>query len=117
MERGAIQALVERWLFEAVARQKLQLFEELVAGDPEPFKRRAAALGAALAELEASLDELLVDGDKVAWRFRVSGVHVAELAGAAPSGRRVTLSGVNFQRLERGRVVAHWTQLDLTGLR
>jgi predicted ester cyclase len=33
----------------------------------------------------------------------------------APTGRRVTLRGVNFQRLEREKVVEHWTLLDVFG--
>jgi predicted ester cyclase len=116
MERAAVVAFVERWLG-AVVQQKPEIFDELVAGDPGPFKLRAAALGSALSGLSASLDELVVEGDKLAWRFRVSGTHVAELAGIAPTGRHVTLTGVNFQRLEGGRVTEHWTLLDWAGLR
>jgi predicted ester cyclase len=117
MKRASILALVERWLHEAVGRHRPELFDELVTGDAAPYKRRAAALHAALSNLETELAELVVEGDRIAWRFSVTGDHVGELAGIAATGRRVTLRGVNFQRLEADRVAEHWTLLDLQALR
>ena len=115
MERPAILALIERWLQAAIAQP--ELFEQLVVGDSTAFRLRAAALCSAFSELQATLDELLVEGDKIAWRWSVTGRHVAEFAGFAATQRRVTLRGVNFQRLERGRVAEHFTLVDLQGLR
>ena len=115
MERPAILALIERWLHAAVAQP--ELFEQLVLGDATPFEQRAAALRSAFTDRRASVDELVVEGDRIAWRWSVSGTHVADFAGRAATGRRVTLRGVNFQRLAGERVAEHWTLVDLDGLR
>lgn len=115
MERAAILALIERWLDAATTQP--ELFDELVLGDATPFRLRASALRAAFSDVRASLDELLVDGDRVAWRWSVTATHVAEFAGVAGTQRRVTLRGVNFQRLQHGRVAEHWTLVDLQSLR
>ena len=116
MERGAIQELVRRWLQDAIGGRKLEVFDELLSVDSAPFKQRAAAIHAAFSDLQTSVDELLIDGDNIAWRWSVSGTHVGDFGGVAPTGRRVTLQGVNFQRLEGGRVAQHWTLADTAGV-
>ena len=127
MERIAAEQLVERWLKEAIGAGNLAVFDELLTEDArdansgsargsEPFKQRTRAVRAAFAELETSLDELVVEGDRLAWRWSVHGTHVGSFGGVPASGRRVTLRGVNFQRVEQGRVAEHWTLLDTFGL-
>jgi predicted ester cyclase len=127
MERRAAERLVERWLHEAVGAGKIEVFDELVHADArdlsqeigrgsEPFKQRASAVHAAFARIETSLDELVVEGDKLAWRWRLTGRHVGSFSGVAASGRLVTLRGVNFQCVEDGRVKEHWTLADTFGL-
>jgi hypothetical protein len=110
MERREMEALALRWLHEAIGQNRPETFDELLLTDAEPIKRRAAALHAALTDLQTSLDELLVEGDKLAWRWTVTGTHVG-------NGQPVTLRGVNFQRIEAGRVAEHWTLADLSALR
>ena len=129
MERHAIQLLVERWLTEAIRDGNVAVFDQLLTENVcdnsgatktngrESFKGRAAAVHAAFSSIEVALDELVVEGDRVAWRWSLSGTHIGAFAGIAATGRRVTLRGVNFQRLESGRVAEHWTLADSSGLR
>jgi predicted ester cyclase len=81
----------------------------------EPFKARAAVVRAAFADIEIRVEDLLVDGNAIAWRWTLTGTHVGPFAGLTPTGRRATLRGVNFQRLEGDRVVEHWTLVDVFG--
>ena len=117
--------LVQRWTQEAIAGGRLDVFDELLAEDVldgsgpvasrgvEPFKARAAAVRAAFAEIDLRIEDLLVDGDAIAWRWALTGTHVGTFAGVTPTGRRITLRGVNFQRLRGDRVVEHWTMVDV----
>jgi steroid delta-isomerase-like uncharacterized protein len=126
MNRDGIEMLVRRWT-ETIADGRLDVFDELVAEDivdrsgPAPvsgvesFKARAGAARAAFADIAIVVDALIVEGDAIAWRWALTGAHVGAFAGVAPTGRRVTLRGVNFQRLEREKVVEHWTLLDVFG--
>jgi predicted ester cyclase len=59
--------------------------------------------------------DLLIDGDRIAWRWALTGTHVGPFAGIGPTGRPVTLYGVNFQRLKDDRVIEHWTLVDIFG--
>jgi steroid delta-isomerase-like uncharacterized protein len=127
MDRPGIDRLVQRWAKEAVAEGRLDVFDELLAEDAvdrsgpvhsrgvEAFKARTAAVHVAFVEIDVRVEDLLVDGDAIAWRWVLTGTHVGPFAGLAPTGRRVVLRGVNFQRLAGGRVIEHWTLVDVLG--
>jgi len=128
VERRDIEKLVERWANEAITQGRLEAFDELLAPDVldrsapatsqglDSFKARAAAVRTAFSEIEMRVEDLLVDGDAIAWRWALTGTHVGNFAGVAPTGRRVTLRGVNFQRLRGQRVAEHWTLADVFGV-
>jgi predicted ester cyclase len=127
MDRHDIERLVQRWTKETIAEGRLDAFDELLAEDAcdrsgpvpsqgvEPFKARASAVRAALADIDIGVEDLIVEGDVIAWRWALTGTRVGPFAGVAPTGRRVTLHGVNFQRLKGDRVVEHWTMVDVLG--
>ena len=128
MERRAIEALLRRWLNEGIRAGNMMVFDELLlesvcdrsAGQVtyggESFKRRARAVHDAFSSIEAQVDQLLIDGDRIAWRWALTGTHTGAFGGFAATGRRVTLTGVNFQLLTAGRVAEHWTLADMFGL-
>jgi hypothetical protein len=65
--------------------------------DPAAFAERAAAVRSRLGvPLEGTVDELVCEGERIAWRWTLRG----------PKG---TVRGVNFQEIAGGRAVAHWT--------
>ncbi len=117
-----IRAFVLRWL-STVSTGNHDEFSDLVADQvldlnsgaktsASAFEARAQAVRDAFGELRAELEELLLDGERIAWRWRISGVHRAPFLGQPASGQRVTLRGVNFQRLANGRVIEHYTLVD-----
>jgi len=127
MDRQVVEALVKRWTEDVIADGRLDVFDELLSPDVldcsgpvpsrgiETFKVRAAGVRAAFGAIAMGVEDLLVDGDAIAWRWALTGTHVGPFAGVAPTGRRITLRGVNFQRIEGGRVVEHWTIVDVFG--
>ncbi|HXK20599.1 MAG TPA: ester cyclase [Polyangiaceae bacterium] len=129
MERNAIEELVRRWLNEAIRDGNVAIFDELLAEGvcdssggtkvfgSAPFKRRAQAVHSAFSSIEVAVEELVIDANRAAWRWSLTGTHTGAFAGVAATGRRVTLRGVNFQRFEAGRVAEHWTLADLAGLK
>ena len=63
----------------------------------------------------SDLEELIAEGDKVVERFTASGTHQGEIMGIAPTGRTVTLPGINIFRLQDGKIVERWGKLDMLG--
>jgi len=127
LERRAIEQLVQRWIQEGIARGRLDVFDEPLAPDvvdrsgPKPvngvasFKARAAGVQAAFGDIDVHVEELVIGDGSIAWRWSLIGTHVGAFAGVAATGRRVTLRGVNFQRIADGKVTEHWTMVDVAG--
>jgi predicted ester cyclase len=63
-----------------------------------------------------TVDDQIVDGDKVATRWTGRGTQTGEIAGIAPTGKEVTISGLTISRLEGGMVVEEWTTWDTLGM-
>ena len=68
-----------------------------------------------LSEIEVTVDELVADGDRVAVATTTTGVHSGELFGVQPTGRRVSVTGIDMVRVD-GRIVEHRGLTDTVGL-
>ena len=51
-------------------------------------------------------------GDRVAGRFTYRATHAGEFMGARPTGRRVEMTSIDVWRVEGGRFVEHWDELN-----
>jgi predicted ester cyclase len=128
MDRSQGQRLAQRWAYEGVARGRAEVFDALVSVDAidhsgptdvrgvEGFKIRTRAVHASFTEIRVVVEDLLVDGDKLAWRWALTGMHSGPFLGVAPTGRRIAMSGMNIQRIVDGKVVEHWSNADQLGL-
>jgi predicted ester cyclase len=65
---------------------------------------------------QATFGDFLTDGDFVAFPWQATGTHKGAFAGVAPTGKQVTLNGINIERFRDGKVVEHWSQFDTVGL-
>ena len=70
----------------------------------------------AFPDLVFTVEDLIIDGERVALLGRVSGTHSGEFFGMAATGRRIELSCVFIYRLEDGLIVHERRVLDFTGL-
>jgi predicted ester cyclase len=64
---------------------------------------------------QLTLDDEIVDGDRVAVRFTQRGSHVGEFMGIRPTGREVAMSGQTILHFRDGRVVECWSNSDMLG--
>jgi len=65
-------------------------------------------LVAAFPDLEFAPLDVLVDGDKVAARVRMTGTHQADFAGIPASGKVVDIELIDVFRFGGGVVTEHW---------
>jgi predicted ester cyclase len=82
----------------------------------EVFRDAADTIRAAFPDWRSDLHALVAEGDYVAEHFTATGTHRGEFMGAAPTGRVVTLPGINLFRVRDGKIVERWGQLDVLGL-
>ena len=112
---------VVRRYYEAVLNGgDVELLDELAAADydehtlfpgqPNGLEGLKARVGAIVAAFQPvfTVHELICEGDTVAVYWTNTGTHQGEFMGVPPSGRTLTISGMDFYRLRGGRMAEHW---------
>ena len=59
-----------------------------------------------------TIEDQVAEGDMVATRWEWAFSHTADFQGIPPTGKRVTMSGINFERFSGGKLVERWVQMD-----
>jgi steroid delta-isomerase-like uncharacterized protein len=73
-------------------------------------------LRSAFPDCRMTVEDVVAEGDQVAYRWTFSGTHRGELRGIAATGKRVSISGINVDRIAHGKIAEHWSQADVLGL-
>ena len=63
-----------------------------------------------------TVDEVIADGDRTAARFSGWGTHTGDTLGVAPTGSRVTFTGMTFTRWQDGKIREGWHNVDIMGI-
>jgi steroid delta-isomerase-like uncharacterized protein len=123
------KAVVRRFFEELLSTDNLALADKILspdfrfyfAGSPDPmdlerYKDFLAARRAAFPDRRFAVEDMIAEGDKVSARFTMRGTHNGELRGIAPSGREVTMSGIDIIRLKEGKMVEDRVEVDQLGM-
>jgi steroid delta-isomerase-like uncharacterized protein len=85
-------------------------------GDRESWRRAIGMYRGAFPDSHVTFEELIVSGDTVVGRWSATGTHTGQLAGVAPTGKRIAIGGITIYRIEAGKIVEAWEQLDMLGM-
>lgn len=88
---------------------------------PEPLDRYGlerfyAGLWGAFPDLHISVEDMIGEGDKVAWRLTVHGTHREEFRGIPATGIEVTFGAQYIFRFHDGKIIERWTNFDRLGV-
>ena len=78
----------------------------------EGFKQTVRALRFAFPDLHFTVDEMLVNGDKVTTRTTMKGTHQNSFMGIDPTNKQITVSAFDIYRIADGVVSERWGTLD-----
>ena len=67
----------------------------------------------ALPDLSATMEDLVISGDRVVGRFAYRGTHTGELMGIPASDNAVEMRSIDIWRVQDGMFVEHWDELNL----
>ena len=67
-------------------------------------------------DLQATVEDELAEGDRVACRVRYTGTHDGEFMGVSPTGNRIDMETIDIIRIADGKCVEHWGVSDMMGL-
>ena len=80
------------------------------------FRLRLKRLHDAFPDLHMEVEEVIAEGDLVAYRATLTGTHRGELMGMAPTNRSFSVQHMHFLRLRDGRASEHWACRDDLGM-
>jgi predicted ester cyclase len=95
-------------------------FSAVMGGNPPMGVEEWAGMGemmyAAFPDGRHTIDETFEIGDRVVLRGRFSGTHAGEFMGMPPTGKEITITFMNIDRLAGDRLVEHRAEVDMAGL-
>ncbi len=71
---------------------------------------------AAFPDLHGTVDDLVSEGDKVGYRWTMTGTHRGEMMGIAPTNKKVSVEGISILRVKGSRIAEEWVNWDSMGL-
>jgi steroid delta-isomerase-like uncharacterized protein len=120
--------LVRQWLDEVLTQGDLRRVDELFAPnyvlhDPsasqevhgrEGIERYVATYRTAYSDACFAVEDQISERDTVVTRWTARGIHREELLGIPPTGCRVTMAGIEFDRIVGGQIDEAWVSYHLS---
>ncbi|GAC1447446.1 MAG: hypothetical protein PVSMB1_19730 [Gemmatimonadaceae bacterium] len=125
------KALARRALEEVWNKGNLAVINELVASNatyhdanvpggkftgPEGVKQFVQIYRGAFPDVRITIDDQIAERDTVCTRWTATGTHKGEFMGIAPTGKATTVTGVDIDRYQNGKVVEAWASYDMLGM-
>jgi predicted ester cyclase len=125
MSESENKNLVRRYYEEVLNEGQLQVFDELA--DPsfisyladgsgiglDVYKQAIRGTLAAIADLHVSIEDQIMENDKVVTRWKAKGTPKVEFAGIKPNGGPVTITAIHIHRIQDGKLMEHWEAINL----
>ena len=121
--------LIQRFVEEAFNRGNLDVADEVYASgfvshepagpverSPEYVKGFVRAYRDAFPDGRTTVEAVISESDRVAYRWSFRGTHEGELMGLPPTGERVTITGITVDRVSGGKIEEEWNIFDQLGL-
>jgi steroid delta-isomerase-like uncharacterized protein len=104
---------VRRYLEAISGNEKpLALVRHFVADTDEALQQHIIAGEIGFPRYELIAEDLVAEDDKVVVRFTLRGVHLGEFMGIPATGKTVAVPGIIIYRINEGKIVEHWMQMD-----
>jgi predicted ester cyclase len=118
-------AIARRWHEDVINTHDLAVLDEILAPDAaqdsatfadNPGPREVlGALFTGFPDVQQTVEAVITDGELVVVRYTATGTHEGEFQGYAPTGKKVTWTGVNIYRIACDRIAETWSEVDGLG--
>jgi predicted ester cyclase len=122
------ETFIHRWFEEVWNQKREDAIDEMFAKDgianglndaegkplrgPEGFKTLHRAFLSAYPDLRITVEDTVVEGDKIAARCRVTGSHAGHGIGVAPTNQPVEFTGMTIVHVKDGKIVEAWNEFN-----
>lgn len=123
------KALMRRFFEEVFSRRNLAAADEFIDSNyvdhnPMPgqapgldgFKQMMSMFFNAFPDMQVTAEDMIAEGDKVVTRMTARGTHSGEFMGVAPTGKQITIKGIDINRVAGSKMTEHWEEFDMLGL-
>jgi steroid delta-isomerase-like uncharacterized protein len=80
--------------------------------DLQAFEQYQATFYSSFSETETFIEDIIAEGDRVAYRGYVKTVHSGEFMGVPASGKEIVVSVIGFAKIEKGKIAEWWNYPD-----
>src|SRR5215218_9169386 len=123
------EGVVRQFFEEVFGGGNLDLVDELIAPGhvnhdpnapevevgPESIKQLIGMYREAFPDICFTIEEMVVEGDRVAHRWTFRGTHQGEMMGVYPTGEQVTVAGMELSLVFMSNIVDSWSVSDSRG--
>jgi len=82
----------------------------------DEFVQAISELRSAFPDFNGTIEDIVAEGDKVAMRWVMRGTHQGSLFGMPATGKQVEVGVMDILRIENGKIVERWGQVDNMGM-
>ena len=78
----------------------------------ETLKQFNQLIRDAFPNVQYLVEEIIAEGDLVAWHYTAKGTHDGKSMGIFPTGKNIAMNGMVIDRFANGKVTEHWLIFD-----
>ena len=113
MSDETVRVLIDKFVYQPWNSGNLDALDDVVAADYrlnddgslEDLKQAIRELRSGFPDFTVAVDDVVAQGDRVAYRWTMTGTHENEYEGLAATGKILTATGMTFLRLQDGLIV------------
>jgi predicted ester cyclase len=106
------KTLIHRYIDEAWNKGAVDILDELYDpsfiggyGGIPGFKTAITSYRTSFPDLHFSIDDVVAEGESIAFRWTARGTHQADFAGIAATGKPITVTGITILRIVDGKII------------
>ncbi|WP_369902231.1 ester cyclase [Bacillus manliponensis] len=109
--------LASQFMAEKVIAHQVQAEHEIyVERSPEEYANHVQEMLEAYGQFTVDIQELISQQNRVYVRWKQTGIHIGEVDGFEPTGLPVIELASAVYRVEDGKIVEYWIQIDRAGI-
>lgn len=128
MTTGYNKEIVQQLLTEGISKQNFDIIDRAIGTDyinygipnakrgPEGFKEIIQVFTNAFPDMQLTLEHIIAEDNYVATRGYWTGTHKGQFMGIGATDNKVTVRYIDFWKLENGKCVENWVQMDFVNL-
>jgi len=123
------QSVLQRIFDKAFNQGNLAAVDELVAPDGIShqlswgipanrmgLKQLIAMLRTAFPDLQCTIEDEIIEGDKIAAHWTMRGTQKGLFLGYSPTNKPILVQGLIYARIENNQIIENWTMIDQMGV-